>query len=71
MSPGDESKISIGPLETDDNVAFFNQFEGSDWEVRYAGVTYRPYAHDTVPNVMQRFLAKWLLGVIWIKVEPC
>jgi len=49
--------------------AFHNPFEASKWEVRYAGVTYLPYAHDTIPNAMQRFLAKWLLGVVWCKVE--
>jgi hypothetical protein len=46
-----------------------NPLECGEWEVRYAGMSYRPYAADTVPSAMQRFLAKWLLGVVWIKLE--
>jgi predicted rRNA methylase YqxC with S4 and FtsJ domains len=68
MSPGDGSDL-LWSEQSKKNSTFCNQFEAGKWEVRYAGVTYRPYAHDTVPNAMQRFLAKWLLGVTWIKLE--
>jgi predicted rRNA methylase YqxC with S4 and FtsJ domains len=71
MSPGDGSEQeSLWSDQDSKNSTFYiNQFEAGEWEVRYAGVIYRPYAHDTVPNAMQRFLAKWLLGVIWVKLE--
>jgi hypothetical protein len=69
MSTGDEKMNYHGDPAAESLYFEHSPFEAGGWEVRYAGVTYRPYAHDTVPNVMQRFLAKWLLGVTWIKLE--
>jgi hypothetical protein len=54
-------------LDGNNSMLFVAAQQLSKWEVYFAGWWSTPGENDLIPNAFQRFMQRWLLGIIWRK----